>query len=220
MRKVLVLGAIAVAVLLPTASMAQFTLGARLGFAPAMGDAFKDATTGEASKMSDGVKSQIPFQLDAAYRVSKEVAIGAYFAYGFGQVGGLFKDDCDANGQDCSAHDVRLGLQAFYSFTQVSPQFVPWAGIGFGYEWGTAEASGGGLPDESLTFKGWEYLNLQLGGDYMLSPQFGIGPYIMFSIAQYSEAEIESGGFSISGDIEKKAVHEWLGFGVRGKFDL
>jgi outer membrane protein W len=220
MRRLLVLGAVAIAVVLPTVSQAQFTLGARLGYAPAMGDAFKNATTGEASKMSDGLKSQIPIQLDAAYRVTKEIAIGAYFAYGFGQVGGLFKDDCDASGQDCSASDVRLGLQAFYTFTQVSPQFTPWAGIGFGYEWGTAKATGGGFADESMTLKGFEFLNLQLGGDYMLNPQFGIGPYVMFSIAQYSTAEFESGGLTVSGDIEKKAVHEWLGFGIRGKFDL
>lgn len=220
MRKLLVLGAVAVAVLLPTASRAQFTLGARLGFAPAMGDAAKDATTGEAMKMSDGLKSQIPIQLDAAYRVTKDVAIGAYFAYGFGQVGSELDASCEANGQDCSTSDMRLGIQAFYSFTQVSPQFVPWMGVGFGYEWGKWEATGGGFADESATFKGWEFLNLQLGGDYMLNPQFGIGPYIMFSIAQYSTAEFESGGLTLSGDIEKKAVHEWLGFGVRGKFDL
>lgn len=220
MRKLLMIGAIAVGLALPTASRAQFTLGARLGYAPAMGNAFKDANTGEASKMSDGVKSQIPIQLDAAYRVSKEVAIGAYFSYGIGQVGKAFKADCDAFGQDCSASAVRLGLQASYSFAQVSPQFTPWAGAGFGYEWATAKATGGGIPDEKITFKGFEFLNLQVGGDYKVSDQFGIGPYVMFSIAQYSKAEFESGGLTVSGDIDKKAVHEWFGFGIRGKFDL
>lgn len=219
MRKLLVLG-VAMALAVPATSRAQFTLGARLGFAPAMGDAFKDATTGQPSKMSDGVKSQIPFQLDAAYRVTKEVAIGAYFAYGFGQVGGLFKSDCDAAGQTCSASDVRLGLQAFYTFTQVSPQFTPWAGLGIGYEWGTAKATGGGAPEQKMTLKGIEFLNLQVGGDYMVNPQFGIGPYVMLSIAQYSKADFESGGVSVSVDIDKKTVHEWLGFGIRGKFDL
>lgn len=220
MRRLLVLGGIVVAVLLPTPSRAQLTLGARVGFAPAMGDAFKNATTGEASKMSDGIKSQIPFQLDVAYRFTKELALGGYLAYGFGQVGGLFKDDCDANGQDCSAHDTRVGIQAFYTFSTVSPRFVPWAGLGFGYEWGTAEGTGGGLPDEKMTLKGWEFVNLQVGGDYMLTPQLGIGPYVMFSVAQYSKGEFESEGVSLEADIEKKAVHEWLGFGVRGKFDL
>lgn len=219
MRKLLTL-AVAMAVAVPTASRAQVTLGARLGFAPAMGNVAKDANTGQAIKMSDGVKSQVPIQIEAAFRASKEIAVGAYFSYGIGQLGGAFKDECTAFGQSCSASDVRLGIQAFYTFTQVNPQFVPWAGIGFGYEWGTSTATGGGLPDQTLTFKGFELLNLQLGGDVVVSPQLSVGPYLMLSIAQYSTAEVESGGVSVSGSIDKKAIHEWLGFGVRGKFDL
>jgi outer membrane protein W len=214
MRKTLLLGAVAMALALPTASQAQFSLGARLGYAPAMGDAMKD------SKMKDGIKSQIPLQLDAAYKVTPEIAIGAYFSYGFGQVGSALKDSCDAFGQDCSASDMRLGLQAFYTFTKVSPQFTPWAGLGLGYEWGKIKATGGGFADESVTFKGFEFLNLQFGADYKVSDQFGIGPYVMFSIAQYGSADFESGGASASADITDKTLHQWLGFGVRGKFDL
>ena len=220
MRKTLLLGAIAMALALPTASQAQFSLGARIGYAPAMGAAEKDPATGESFKMKDGIKSQIPLQLDAAYKVTPEIAVGAYFSYGFGQVGSAVKAECDAFGQDCSASDMRLGLQAFYTFTKVSPQFTPWAGLGLGYEWGKIKATGGGFADESATFSGWEFLNLQFGADYKVSDQFGIGPYVMFSIAQYGSVEAESGGASASADVEKKAIHEWLGFGVRGKFDL
>jgi outer membrane protein W len=220
MRKTLLLAAAAMALALPTASQAQFSLGARIGYAPAMGSAYKDATTGESAKMKDGIKAQIPIQLDAAYRATKEIAIGAYFSYGIGMEGSALKDECDFYGQDCSTSDMRLGLQAFYTFTTVSPQFTPWAGLGFGYEWGKMSQSGGGQPDLDITLKGWEFLNLQLGADYRVSDQFGIGPYVMFSLAQYSTLEGESGGFSASVDIEKKAMHQWLGFGVRGKFDL
>jgi outer membrane protein W len=219
MRKLLTL-AVALALALPTASRAQFSLGARIGFAPSMGDAFKDANTGEPLKMSDGVKSQIPIQIEGAYKATKEIAVGAYFSYGIGQTGGAAKADCSANGQSCSASDVRLGIQAFYSFTQVSPQFVPWLGLGLGYEWGSFEESGGGQPTVSTTFKGWEFLNLQAGGDYQVSPQFSVGPYVMLSIAQYSTAEFESGGITVSGDIDNKTIHEWIGFGIRGKFDF
>lgn len=42
----------------------------------------------------------------------------------------------------------------------------------------------------------------------------------MLSIAQYSNVEAKAGGLSASQSIGNKAVHEWLGFGVRGKFDL
>lgn len=219
MRKLLLL-AVAMAFFVPAVSHAQVMLGARLGYSAAMGDAFKDPTTGQAAKMSDGVKSQVPIQIDAAFKLSKELALGAYLSYGFGQVGGAAKDECSVFGQDCSAHDWRFGIQALYTFTQVSPPFVPWAGVGLGYEWATLEQTGGGQPDASLTLKGWEFLNLQLGGDYVVNPQFAVGPYIMFSIAQYSDAEAESGGVKVSASIDKKAVHEWFGFGVRGRFDL
>jgi outer membrane protein W len=219
MRKLLLL-ALAMTPFVPEASRAQVMLGARLGYSAAMGDAFKEANTGQAVKMSDGIKSQIPIQIDAAYKLSKEFALGAYLAYGFGQVGGAAKDECSLSGQSCSAHDWRFGIQALYTFTQVSPPFVPWAGVGLGYEWGTYKQTGGGQPDSSLTLKGWEFLNLQLGGDYVVNPQLAVGPYVMFSIAQYSDAEVESGGVSVSGSIDKKAVHEWFGFGVRGRFDL
>lgn len=219
MRKLLML-AVAVALSVPTASRAQISLGARIGYAAAMGDVAKDANTGEPMKMSDTLKSQIPIQIEASYRATKELAVGLYFSYGIGQVGTMIKDACNASGQSCSASDMRFGVQALYSFTQASPQFVPWAGIGLGYEWGKYKGTGGGIPDETATFKGWEFLNLQLGGDFLASPQFAVGPYVMLSIARYSTLEIESGGFTVSGSIDKKTFHEWLGFGVRGKFDL
>lgn len=223
MRKLLML-AVAAALVLPTASHAQFTFGARLGFAPAMGDAAKEQSTGQAMKMSDGMKSQVPIQLEGGYKLTNEFSLGLYFSYGFGQVGGALSSDCSAAGQSCSAHDTRFGVQALYSFTQVNPQFVPWVGAGIGYEWGTWEATGGGQPSQSFTFKGWELLNLQLGGDYLMSPQFSIGPYVMLSLAQYSDVEATQGGLTVSGSLSDlgfdKTVHTWLSFGVRGKFDL
>jgi hypothetical protein len=214
MRKLLMLGSL-VALLSPVASQAQFTLGLRLGYAPAMGDAAKN------EKMSDGVKAQIPIQADALYRVNKDVAVGAYFGYGFGQTGSL-EGLCDIGGIDCSSKVMRVGVQGTYTFNQVQAPLVPWAGVGFGYELGSMEVSGGG---EKATFdySGFEFLNLQVGGDYRVNEQFSVGPYLQFSLAQYSKAKIENSvdpTFNSDGSIEEKAMHQWLGFGVRGKFDL
>ena len=55
-------------------------------------------------------------------------------------------------------------------------------------------------------------LNLQVGGDFKVNPQFAVGPYAQLSIGQYSSQEGSS--------IPDKGMHEWIGFGVRGKFDL
>lgn len=204
MRKLLTL-AVAMALALPTASRAQFSLGARLGFAPAMGDAMKGAP------MSDGAKSQIPIQLDALYKFTPEFAAGLYFSYGFVQLASAVTNDCNASGVSCSASVTRLGVEATYSFTTVSPTFVPWAGAGIGYEWLTEKDSFGGV-SVSADATGFEFLNLQVGGDYKVSNQFFVGPYIMLTVGQYSEVAGNS--------IPDKAVHEWLGFGIRGKFDL
>jgi hypothetical protein len=200
MRKLLM--ASLVALLVPTASSAQISLGLRLGFAPAMGDSAKDL------KMSDGVKSQIPVQLDALYKVTKDIAVGGYFSYGIGQLG---NDACDVSGVDCSASVMRFGVQGLYTFNQLQAPLIPWAGLGFGYEMADGE-----IGDTDVSASGFEFVNLQVGGDYKVNDQFSVGPYLQFSVAQYSKADTGAG----SEDIEDKGIHEWFGFGLRGKFDL
>jgi hypothetical protein len=219
MRKLFVLAALA---LLPLAAQAQFNLGLRLGYAPAMGDAMEDA------KLSDVIKSQIPIQVDAMYTVAPDLAVGAYLSYGFGQVD--FDGLCDLGGVDCSGRSTRLGLQAAYTFSNASPTFLPWVGAGFGYEWASLTAEAGGLKAEQKA-SGFEFLNLQAGGEYRVNEKFSIGPYLQFSIAQYSELETSIpmvddttgeylGSVTTSGSIEDKGLHQWFGFGVRGKFAL
>lgn len=205
MRKLLMIGAMAIGLALPTASRAQFTLGARVGYAPAMGDYAKD------SPLKDGVKSQIPIQVDGLYKFTPQFAAGLYFSYGIGQLSSAASDECDLNGVDCSASTMRLGVQGTYSLTNVSPTFVPWLGAGLGFEWLTQKASFGGVSASADT-TGFEFLNLQGGADYKVSDAFALGPYVLFSMGQYSSFEGTS--------IPDKGVHEWLHFGIRGKFDL
>ena len=205
MRKLLMVAVVAV---LPFAARAQLQLGARIGYGLAMGDLGGDV--GEPLAMSDFQSSQIPLQLDVAYRLSEKLAVGGYFSYGFGSVGDAMDEDCRAFGVDCTASSMRAGAQVLYAFSP-GKQWNPWAGAGLGYEWNTVEAG-----SDEFVFKGWEYLNLQGGLDYKLSEQFSAGPYLMLAIGQYDEAEI----LGESGDVPEKAMHSWLSFGVRGRFDL
>jgi hypothetical protein len=207
MRKLVLIALAAVAV--PTVSSAQLQLGARLGYAIAGGDFAKDR------KMSDGVKSQVPLQVDAAWRFTKELAVGAYFSYGFAQ---LASQACPS-GADCSASDIRLGVQGFFTFADLDSFVIPWIGLGTGWERGHYEISGGGATTKT-TFTGWEYLNLQVGGDMKASPQFSFGPYFMFTVGQFDKAKVESPLLNTDGSISDKANHQWYHFGVRGKFDL
>jgi hypothetical protein len=195
---------------LPLAAQAQgFQLGARLGYAFGMGD------VGGSVAMSDWQSSNIPIQLDAMFRLNKNVAIGGYFSYAYGFVAGEASDACDADGADCSARTMRLGAQVTYAFDG-KKTWVPWLGAGIGYEWNKITEEVGGASAD-VTVKGWEYLNLQGGADYKVNQGFSIGPYLMFSIGKYGTMEVEGAG---SGDINDTAMHEWLSFGVRGTFNL
>jgi outer membrane protein W len=217
MRKVAMLAVAVAALSLPTASRAQVSLGLRAGYGLPMGSADK----GE--KLSDGMKSQIPLQVDALYKVMPNLGVGLYFAYGFAQQGSTFKDAC-TGGVDCSLSAMRLGVQAQYAFDKLGlGAFEPWVGAGLGYEWGSLKAKYQGQKVVDASFDGFEFLNLQVGGDYRLNPSFAVGPFLMMSIGQYGNAKITSDvlpAMNQSGSIQDKTVHEWFQFGLRGKFDI
>jgi predicted porin len=200
MRKLLMVLAV---LAIPAASHAGgFTLGLRLGYGAGGGD------LGGAYKLSDVTTSQVPFQVDAMYRVNPELAFGGYFSFGIGGVSGAMKDQCDAGGFDCSTSSVRAGIQGTYTFTMLQ-SFVPWVGVGTGYEALSVSASGS---VNSVDYTGWEYLNLQVGGDYKVSPLFAFGPYLQYAVGQFSNEEGTA--------IPDKSTHSWFNIGIRGKFDF
>ena len=51
----------------------------------------------------------------------------------------------------------------------------------------------------------------------MFGPNFALGPFLSFSLAEYSAGSV-GGGPSM--DIANTAMHQWLQFGVRGLFSL
>jgi hypothetical protein len=174
-------------------------LGARLGYGIPMGDAAKD------SKLSDGVKSMIPIWIDAGYRIDENLFAGVYFQYGLVQL----KEDCP-EGIDCSANNMRFGIQGQYHIMPAE-SFDPWLGLGIGYEMASAK-----FGDLETSTSGFEFLNVQAGGDFAVAEGVGIGPFLSFSLGQYSKAKVGD----TSGDIEEKAMHQWLVLGVRGTFQL
>ncbi len=214
MRKLATIAAAAL-LLAPVASRAQVILGARLGYAFGMGDA---GANGGTLHMSDWTKSQVPVQFDVLFKVVPTLAIGPYFSYGWAQTGGDLKDMCDFTGVDCSASIMRLGVEAMFTVPQPGP-FKPWIAAGMGYEWSKVHVSApGGSGD--LKLSGWEFLNVQVGGDFKVTPLFRIGPFAQLSFAQYSKADATGDIVSGEPDIPSKKIHEWFQIGVRGAFDL
>jgi hypothetical protein len=208
--------ALLLALFVPAAASAQLTLGARVGYAFPTGQIEDEPD----SDLKDSFAYQIPLQVEAGWRFSPDLSLGAYFSAGYAAPGDdLEAELCDLDGVDCSLRVLRLGLQLGYTFSQVSPSFVPWVGIGTGWEWANVEADTDG-PDASIRANGWEVVNLQAGADFKVSPQFAIGPFVQYSTGRYGETEIEEGGTTLTQDIDNKAFHGWLQLGLRGRFDL
>jgi len=177
----------------------RIRLGLRLGYAFAMGSA-QDGV-----KMSDGLSGQIPIWIDAGYMVTPNILLGLYGQYGFIQ-----RKNCD----ECSGHDVRFGIQGQYHLAPAA-SLDPWLGVGVGYEILSASQTVEGVSISGST-KGFEFLNLQGGADFNVADALAVGPFVSFSLGQYSS--FSSG--DLSGDIDKKAMHEWLTIGVKGSFGL
>jgi hypothetical protein len=203
-------------------------LGLRTGYAIPLGKLSGDAT----EDMNEAIAGQIPLWLDLGARIRDRVFVGAYFSYGFGILGGDLGDACDAAeeqaealGADssCSTTDMRLGAQAHYHFGPPNENHV-WLGGGIGYEWwrfGQSVEAGGQEATVSLTGHGFEFLNVQVGGDFPVAEGFALGPFAAFTLAQFGTVSIDCSGDcgtfgSDSESIDEKALHEWLFFGVRG----
>jgi opacity protein-like surface antigen len=195
----------------PAVATANVSLGLRLGFGMPTGEVETDAD------LKDGFARQIPIQLDVNYGFTPNLRAGVYLSYGFGSVGDALEGLCDSPGVDCSTSDLRAGVQAFYDFSPKST-WSPWLGLGIGYEWAKLSVSDDAGNDGSLTFSGMEFANVQAGADYRVSPAFTVGPFLSYSMGQYSSA-------SASGDypdtsLGDKSTHGWFQFGIRGTYGL
>jgi outer membrane protein W len=200
------------------ASYSGGELGLRLGYALPFGE------SSQGSNLDNGVSAQIPLILDAGYRFNPNMFAGVFLGYGFGQI----KDQnngCNNANANCSASVIRLGLDVLYRFVP-EQRFAPFVGVGAGYEWFRLQgATGilGGLSGSS-TVSGFEFLNVQAGGDYRLSGNSVIGPFASFSLGRFDNfsTKLTTGGTTTttSGDINNTAMHEWLLIGVRGAFSL
>ena len=186
--------------------------GARVGYGLPFGN------TSGTDKLSDGTSGVIPLVLEVGYRVNANFTIGGLFQYGFMQVKENSSTGC-GGGLDCSGSIVRLGIEAIYNLN-LDATMSPWVGIGTGSEWFSITESASG-PSASGNARGFEFVTLHAGGDFRLASQFALGPFVSLSIAEYTNASAEIPGFpTMTMDLTDKKLHEWLQFGVRGRFGI
>jgi len=95
----------------------------------------------------------------------------------------------------------------------------PWVGLGVGYEsFGTRQSANG--QSASSSFSGLQFVDVQAGGDFMLTPSLGVGPFVAFSVGEFTSASYDQGATSTSSSLQSTALHEWLTIGVRGAYDI
>ncbi|MBK7585448.1 MAG: outer membrane beta-barrel protein [Myxococcales bacterium] len=179
----------------------KIKVGLRLGYMLPMGDAAKDV------KLGDSVSGGIPIWLDLGYMVTPNIMVGLYASYAFLMLDSKIKDACDAASADCSATQLRFGLQGQYHLSP-GEGLDPWFGLGLGMEmvdFKQGDAKGG--------FSGLEFANIQAGADFKAMDNFTVGPFLSFSIGQYSKITGDN-----EADIKDKAMHQWLTLGVKGTF--
>jgi hypothetical protein len=193
-------------------------VGLRTGYAIPLGDVRKWSALG------DTVNGTIPIWIDAGYRFHPNAMIGAFFQYGIGLVNPAGYGFPLANGEtcgsasDCSASDIMFGVQFHYHLLP-DQTIDPWGGVGFGYEILVLNdpgfASTTGVGGES--YSGFQFVNLQIGADYKLTPKLGVGPFVMFSLGEYSSCSYPQSG---NCTIEGSPIHGWLTLGIRVAYDI
>jgi hypothetical protein len=176
-------------------------LALRGGFGLPVGDATDGTSLGKV------YGSKLPLWGELGYRLSRSFSVGGYFQYAF-----AFPDQC-GSGMSCSGSVVRFGVEGIF---RILPDATldPWVGAGIGYEIASATWQQGGTTAQ-LSLSGFEFFNIQVGASYRLSPSFSLGPYLVFSFAQYSSGSVngQDGTFG-------KSAHGWLQYGVCATFDL
>ncbi len=197
-----------------------FSFGARTGYMLPMGSIAKDASLQGATDLSKTAAGTFPIGLEAGYRITPNIYVGAWFQLGFVATSGDLCNRYTGGGAGCSSSgtDIRTGINARYTF---SPQakFAPWVGLGFGYEVLNIGVTVGPQSGD-ISYKGFELLDLQVGGDYHVSSHVSIGPMLGFSLAQYGSYSGSRPGQSFSGDLNNTSLHQWFTFGLQGHYDL
>lgn len=194
-------------------------VGVRTGYALPFGDAVGAPSGGQTSALGDMFSGMIPIWVDAGYRLDPNMMIGASFQYGFAMINSSHNPACSQNGLSCSGSDVMFGVQLHYHL-RPGRTIDPWGGLGVGYELASFGSSGNGQ-SAGTSFGGFQFVNVQVGGDYKVMPNLGVGPFVMFSLGEYSGCWYSGGAAGGGGcTIHDTAMHEWLTFGIRGAYDI
>jgi hypothetical protein len=202
------------------ATASGIELGLRLGYSVPFGTVANGGPNlNTPLALGDTFSGRVPFWLDAGYRIEPHLYVGLFLQLAIMTTADNSITGCGQGGITCSGHDLQYGVDVH---VHILPErrFDPWVGAGFGYESATLSLADALGTSGDLGFTGWQYVNFQLGGDYKPKPNVGLGPFVTFSLGQYSRVSVRTGSSTQSEDLPSQTLHEWLTIGVRGAFDV
>jgi hypothetical protein len=167
--------------------------------------------------MSDLFGGALPLQVDVGWRFTPSLYAGAFFQYSIGFVSSKQTAACTVNGwTSCTGGDMQFGANFVYTFLPYAA-FAPYVGLGLGWEIATLSYSGGNQ-SISESVSGFQFARILVGGDFRVGSAFRVGPFVNFSLGQFSS--LSSPNAAANGSITDKAIHSWLQFGIKGTVDL
>lgn len=184
----------------------RLKLGAGVGYGIPLGYIAKE------EKLSNLYLGEIPIELEASYRLTHAISAGVYAGYGFGLVSSSEIDGVKTSDEVDSIGSWRLGAELEYEFPEVGPAHF-FTALRTGYVMEKIKLSDGGTDRAS----GWEYVTLMGGSDFEVTERFAFGPFVGFSLGQYTMENLD-GASKERIPSGERALHEWLNIGVRGVF--
>jgi hypothetical protein len=182
-----------------------------------------DATGESGDSLGSRYAWQIPIAIDIGAKVTERAFVGGYFGIGFGSTGSDSRVEAACNDDDddlendisCSALTMRAGLAGHYAF-QPGERMNPWLGYGFGYEGATATISDSERAyRETVSMSGYTYGEL-MGGLDLRNSAVGAGPFASIAVGQFTHSSTEVDERRLfGGEVDDRALHVWLTFGMR-----
>ena len=188
-------------------------LEATVAYAFPLGNVWGSSSWNPAVPMSVAWTGAIPLGVAGRYWFTPNVSAGAYFQWGSALLASPGFDGIAGT----SGYDLRLGIEFAYGFAPEAA-LDPWVSVGTGWEWTQYSGTKGTGEIASVSMSGWEYLNVQAGLEFKLTPVFGIGPYVGFVAGNYTNIVASGASQGWGGAIppDARSFHGWLQFGAKG----
>jgi hypothetical protein len=174
-----------------------------------LGATFFGGDAERAFSMADTLEPQVHLAADGGFRLTPAIGLGVYMDVGAGDPARAVRDECAAQGLDCTGVAGRFGFQLRHTWDPATAA-AKWLSIGTGWEFASVTTNAAGHPD-LFQYTGREYARLAGGIDFRSNAVVGVGLYGSVAWGEYRRLEDSTGTrTSLDG-----ALHTTFQAGVR-----